>query len=193
MNMLMRLDLYLWNHFIPKINAEFFRSKFNSFLAMAYISLYKLPRKFLLNYIRGKEEIMFIDSKKLIIRNQEVLNKLKETLQSDFERGRFNGSVHICQTNIYDPNYRYSVGSFWIDYAWENEKVKISIRSNYRFQKSPDRITKHLHNWLFTMKNNRNASDFKIEGKEWITDLQELNGLNVNDMNQKTPNLKLLV
>jgi len=188
MKALISLDLYLWNHFIPKIDADFFSNKFNSALAMVYISFFKLPRKYLMNYFRGGGKSLVVDTKQLIVRNPVVLNKLKDALQSDFEKGGVDGSLAIGQTDVSDPNYRYSIGSFRINYTRNDEKVLIKIYSNYRFQKSPDRITKHLHHWLFTLKNRGKANDFEIKGSNWRVQMNELTSM--ENQNKLIPDLR---
>lgn len=193
MKMSVTLDLYLWNHFIPKISIDFFRSKFNAVLVMAYVSLYRLPRKFLINYFLGKGKVMVVDSKELITRNPVVFEKLKGTLRSDISKGRVGGSLHISQTDVYNPIYKYSVGSFNIKYLLIGEAVILTIESDYKFQKSPERLTKYLHNWLYTLKSNGNAQDFEIIGIDWITDLNELILLQPEKVVVKIPRLKLLV
>ena len=177
MKLLLSLDHYLWNHFIPKIDMDFFRSNFNSTIAMFYISLYKLPRRFLMNYFFGQGKIMRVDTKKLITGNQMVLNRLIDVLQSDVEKKQNSGSLAIYQTDVSDPNYRYSIGSFLLNYKKADDKIMLKIHSDYRFQKSPDRITKHLHHWLFTLKNKEKACDFAVEGSNWTVQMNELTSL----------------
>lgn len=193
MKMLMRLDLYLWNHLLPKINAGFFRNKFNTVLAMAYVSLYRLPRKFLLNYFFGKGNEMVVNSKDVIIRNPLVLNNLKDALQSDIKQGRVGGSLPVSQVIVYDPNYKYSLGSFLINYLLVGETVVVSVQSDYRFQQDPERLTKYLHNWLFALNNKGKSSDFKITGNDWITNLNELSTINADKSIHGNPRLNLLV
>lgn len=177
MKMLLRLDFFLWNHFVSRINTEFFKNNINSSLAMVYISLYKLPRRFLINYFNGQGKTMVVDTQKLITRNQVVLNKLIDVIQSDAEKGQADGSLAVYQTDVSDPNYRYSIGSFRMNYKRGDDKVMIKIYSNYRFQQSPDRITKHLHQWLFTLKNKGKASDFAIEGNNWTVQMNDLTSM----------------
>lgn len=174
MKMLIQFDLYLWNHFIPKIDADFFERKINSILAMLYISLFKMPRKFLFNYFRGEGKTMFVDTRELVTRNQVVLNKLADAVQTDAEKGKSNGSVVIAQTDISDPNYRYSVGSFHLNYKLQDGLVIVKLSSSYRFRNSTDRITKHLHHWLFTLKNKGKANDYAVEGQNWTIPVKEL-------------------
>lgn len=177
MKMILSLDTYLWNHIIPKIDKNFFRYKFNSVLAVTYISLYHLPRKYLVNYFNGKGKTLFLDTQKLIMNNQVVLNKLIETIQSDVKYGRTEGALAIGQTYISDPNYRYSLGSFQLKYLIVENTVQINIQSNYRFQESPDRITKYLHHWLFSLKNKGKANDFAIEGNNWTVQMNDLTSM----------------
>ena len=119
---------------------------------------------------------MTVDTKCLITRNNIVLNKLVNVLQSTDEK-QFRGSLDICQTDIFQPNDKYSIGSFGINYYRSGETVQINIYSNYRFQLSPDRISKHLHHWLFVVKNKGKANDFAIEGNNWTVKMNELTSL----------------
>lgn len=177
MNMLLNLDFYLWTHFVPRISESFFKSKINSSLAMAYISLHRLPRRFLLHYFMGKGQAITIDTRQLITRNNSVLNKLVNALQCAVNEKQLVGSLDICQTDIFQPNDKYSVGSFRINYNISGGTVQLDISSNYRFQLSPDRITKHLHRWLFMLKNKGKANDFAITGNNWTVELNELTSL----------------
>ncbi len=193
MKMLLSLDFFLWTHFVPRISAEFFKNKINSLLAMAYISIYRLPRKFLTNYFQGNGKIMVVDTKELIECNFLVLNMLIKELQASLIKNQANGSLVISQTDVSDPNYRYSVGSFIMNYKRIDERVTINIESKYRFRESPDRITKHLHHWLFTLKNKGKASDFAIEGNNWTIDMNELNSFENQQKSMSYLQGKLLV
>ncbi len=191
--MLTHLDIWLWNLLIPKMNVNFFKNKFNALLVMVYISFYKLPRMFLLNYFSGKKKIMKVDSKQLIIRNPAVLDRLSEVLQSYTEKDNLGGSLHISQTDVDDPNYRYSVGSFQINYSREKENILLTIHSDYRFQESPERLTKYLHHWLYWLKETGKANEFRIEGNEWVAHVNELNSLAGNNKTEKSSRIRLLV
>ena len=174
MNILLSLDFYMWNHFVPRISAEFFKNRFNSSLALAYISVYRLPRKFLLHYFRGKGQTMNVGTRRLITRNTAVLNKLVNVLKLSADDKQDSGVLDICQTEIYQPGDKYSIGSFRINYFRIDETVQLTIHSNYRFQESPDRITKHLHHRLFSLKSKEKASDFAVEGNKWTVQMNEL-------------------
>jgi len=193
MKMLISLDLFLWNNLMPKINADIFKFKPASLLAIFYISLFYLPRKFLINYFRGKEKKIVVDTREVITGNNEVLSKLINAIQCDKNKSKFCGTLSICQTDVYNPNYKYSIGSFRINYQQNGETVNVTIQSKYRFQESSGRITKHLHNWLIIAKNSGRASEFKVQGKCWQTNLQELRLLKLKNQNQKSPKFKLLV
>jgi len=193
MQLLVRLDLFLWNHFMPNVNAGFFRNKLNAALVVVYISFFYLPRKFLLNYFRGNGKTMVINTREAITSNRKAINRLIDELQSDRSEDKDVGTVDICQTDVYHPNYKYSIGSFRINYQRNGEAVNITIQSIYRFQESSKRVTKHLHNLLFTLKNNGKANEFSVQGKCWQTNLQELRLLKEKSQNQKSPNFKLLV
>ena len=193
MKVLLNLDFYLWNHFVPRISAEFFKNKIYSLLAIAYISIYRLPRKFLLHFFRGEGKTMNVDTRRLITCNTFVLNKLTNVLQLSTDEIQDCGFLDICQTEVYQPGDKYSIGSFRINYSRIDETVQITIHSNYRFQESPDRITKYLHRWLFSLKSKEKANDFAVEGNKWTVQMNELTSL--GNEQKVIPNLrgKLLV
>ncbi|QGY42940.1 hypothetical protein GM418_04485 [Maribellus comscasis] len=193
MKLLMSIDLYLWNHFVPKISEDFFKRKFNSVLAMSYISLFKLPRKFLMNYFRGQGRSMVVDTQKLVVENETVLNKLKSSVQQSFREGQKSGFFCISQADIYNPAYKYSIGSFRINYKFTGTVVEVNMHSDYRFQESPDRITRHIHHWLFTLKSRNKTNDFEIFGKSWMTSVNELFSFKTEKQQKNEPKLRLLV
>ncbi|MCG6187093.1 hypothetical protein [Maribellus maritimus] len=190
MKLLMSIDLYLWNHFVPKISEDFFKRKFNSVLAMLYISLFKLPRKFLINYFRGQGKSMVVDTQKLVVENETVLNKLKSSVQQSYRTIQKSGSLFISQADVCNPTYKYSIGSFGINYKFKGATVEVNMHSNYRFQESPDRITRRLHHWLFTLNK---TNDFEIVGNNWTTSVNELLSLTSEKQQKNEPKLKLLV
>lgn len=190
---LLRLDFFLWDYFMPKINTNFFKWKINSFLALVYISIYPLPRKFLINYFRGKEKLMVINSRELIVNNHLIINKFVNKIQSEILVNKVDGTLQVCQIDVDNPNYKYSVGSFIIDYQLDHGKVKVDIHSKYEFKDSPGRITNHLHKWLYALKTKGKAHDFGIKADSWQTDLQELNILKAEHTGKKSPKFKLLV
>ena len=63
--------------------------------------------------------------------------------------------------------------------------IKIKIRSNYHYRKDNDRITKHLHNWLYSFKENGKAKDFDIEGTTWSLAYSDLPSTKVNNSIRK--------
>ena len=193
MKLLMSIDLFLWNHFLPKINEDFFKRKFNSVVVLFYISLFNLPRKFLINYFRGQGKCMIVDTRELVTKNEMVLNKLKHSVQRSLEDGQERGYFFISQTDVLNPNYKYSVGSFQINYIIAGGVVQVKMHSNYRFQNSPDRITRHLHHWLFTLKSRYKTNDFEIVGNNWVTNVNELFSLKAEKQQKNEPKLKLLV
>ncbi len=100
MKILMNLDFYLWNHFVPGISTDFFKRRYNSVLALLYVSLFKLPRKFLLNYLKGNGKAMVLDTQELITRNYEVLNKWKHSVQLAMEERQKRGVLSVSQVDI---------------------------------------------------------------------------------------------
>ena len=143
-------------------------------MAMVYISIYRLPRNFLIHYVWGNGQTLNVNTQSLITRNTVVLNKLKNVLQLSAEKKQVSGFVDIFQTEIYQPGDRYSIGSFRLNFSRIDETVQLNIRSNYRYQESSDRITKHLHQWLFSFENKGKASGFAIEGNNWSVQINEL-------------------
>jgi len=170
--MLLKLDFFLWRCVIPRINADFFKNKMNSTLAIAYISLFRFPRKFLIHYFFGKGKKMKIDTRRLISRNRAVLKKMVNEMGQNEKQNA--GCIDFAQTELFQPNDRYSVGSFRIHYQKESETVKIRLYSYYHFQEAPDRITRYLHHWLHTLKSKGWARDFTVEGNTWKVRVDQL-------------------
>ncbi len=174
MKILSTLDLYLWNYFIPKIIEGNFKNRLFCLFALAYISTFKLPRKFLLKYFRGNGKEMVIDTRKLIISNFVVFNKFFEAISTSINKGLTEGSLNICQTDVHNPNYKYSIGSFTINYLLYGESIEATVDSSYHFRPYPNRLTKHLHSWLYSQTTKGYATNFKIKGNPWTTSFSEL-------------------
>lgn len=187
MNILSTFDLYLWNYYVPKISEENFKNRMFCLFAMAYISVFKLPRKFLINYFRGNGKEMVIETSKLIVSNYVVFNKFFEAISTSINKGLTEGSLNICQTDVHDPNYKYSIGSFTINYSLNGESIEIIVNSGYHFQLYPNRLTKHLHSWLYSLTNNGYAMKFKIKGNPWTTSFSELVSAKVSNKPKKHP------
>ncbi len=193
MKILLTLDLFIWNYFIPNINAKIFKNRMIALLALVYVSMFKLPRKFLMNYFRGKGNHIPIDTKEFITGNYAVLNKLIDAISRYNSGGFKDGFLDICQTDVYDPNYKYSVGSFRINYSLSGENVIIAIRSNYGFGLYSDRITKHLHRWLYSLKTKGYTKDFKIEGNAWLISSSKLMSSKIENQVKKSSNFNFLI
>lgn len=187
MKILSTFDLYLWNYYVPKINEENFKNRMFRFFAMAYISVFKLPRKFLTNYFQGNGKEMVIETSKLIVSNYVVFNKFFEAISTSISKGLTEGSLNICQTDVHDPNYKYSIGSFTINYSLYGESIEITVNSGYHFQLHPNRLTKHLHSWLYSLTTKGYAMNFKIKGNTWTTSFAELASAKVSNKPKKHP------
>ncbi len=193
MKILLRLDLFLWNYFIPNVKAKIFKNRLIALLAMVYVSMYRLPRMFLMNYFSGKGNEMLIDTKEFLTSNYVVLNKLIEAISISRSDGLSNDSIDICQTDVYDPNYKYAIGSFRIDYALNNQDVIITVSSIYRFGLYSDRITKHLHRWLYSLEMKGYAKEFNIEGTPWFINSSKLISSKMDKQTKNAPIIKFLI
>lgn len=171
------LDLYLWKHFIPNLSASFFKVRVFSKLSLLYISLFPLPRKFIRQYFNGNGESLSVETKKIILNNIEVLEFLQKDISNSINLGKNENYLSIPQIIVTDPNYKYSLGSFSISYTIEEQMLRIKINSNYHFGLNLNRITRHLHNWLYTLKLNGKASDFDITGDTWLVSYSDLSSI----------------
>ncbi len=187
MKILTTFDLYLCDYFLPKISEENFKNRIFCLFAITYISVFKLPRKFLINYFRGNGKEMVIETRKLIISNYVVFNNFFEAISTSINKGLTEGSLNICQTDVHDPNYRYSIGSFTINYSLYGESIEINVNSGYNFQPYPDRLTKHLHRWLYSMTTKGYVMNFKIRGNSWTTSFSELASAKVSNTPKRFP------
>lgn len=192
MKILPTLDLFLCNYFVPNISEKNFKNRIFCLLALAYISAFKLPRKFLINYFRGNGNDMVIDTRKLILNNDLVFNKFFEAISTSLSQGSTEGSLDICQTDVHDPNYQYSIGSFTINYSFHGDSIETTADSGYHFHPYPDRLTKHLHSWLYTQTVKGSARNFKIKGNPWTTSFSELASAKVRHKPGRHPKFTVL-
>ena len=181
--MLFTLNLYIWKYILPSLKQDLFKSKLFSVLTLLYISLFSIPRKFLLHYFFGKGKHFQVDTQKLISENSLVYQKINSELFSITKRNK-SGVLRISQTDLFNPQYRYSIGSFEISYSIENEKVVLRAASKYRYGQNNNRLSMHLHNWLNQIAQNGRANDFRIIGTEWSIDLLEFRQKNIQFTNR---------
>ena len=168
------LDYYLWKYLVPELKPAVFKLKFMSLLALLYIALFPLPRKFLKNYFLGKGKSITIDSKSIIQNNPEVLDLLKNTITGSQKNLIASGALDVSQLLLSDPNYRYAFGSFRIRFVMYKESVRLRVISTYNFDKDNDRITRHLHGWMHSLNEKKRAHDFDIHGTEWAFQTADL-------------------
>ncbi|MBL1215522.1 MAG: hypothetical protein HND52_19305 [Ignavibacteriae bacterium] len=172
------LNLYLWKYILPAIKQDFFKSKIISFFTLFYISIFSLPRKFLIHFFFGKGSDYIIDTEKMILENPLVYQKLNSALNDNF-KNETKGVVHFSQIDLYNPQYRYSIGSFEVNYSIENNNIDFQVTSIYRYGRNNDRLSKHLHNWLNGFAKSGGANDFRIVGTEWSIHLLEFRQKNI--------------
>ncbi len=172
--MLITLNYYIWRLFIPRIKEEYFQSKLFSIVSILYISIYNMPRKLFIHYFLGKGECVTVDTKKVIVNNPVVHNNLICFIQNENANDKNQGFINIPQIDVFNPNYRYSIGSFRIYYSISNDVCEIKISSSYSYKHNSDRITKYLHNWLCSFKEKGYAREFEITGIPWNIKLSAL-------------------
>ena len=181
--MLFTLNLYIWKYILPSLKQDLFKSKLFSVLTLLYISLFSIPRKFLLHYFFGKGKHFQVDTQKLILENPLVYREINSSILSSAGINP-SGVLRISQTDLFNPQYRYSIGSFEINYSIENEKVVFRTASKYRYGQNNNRLSMHLHNWLNQIAQNGRANDFRIIGTEWSIDLLEFRQKNIQFTNR---------
>jgi hypothetical protein len=172
---------------MPKLKEKSFKNRMLCFVALAYISMFKLPRKFLVNYFRGKGKAMIVDTNKLILSNNIVLDKFAEAITSAKKNGSTKGYLRICQTDVHDPNYKYSIGSFTIQYSIHDESIEAAIESGYHFKHNPNRLTRHLHSWLFSLATKGYAKSFNVKGSLMTLTFSELDAAKINSKPGRQP------
>ena len=180
--MLLTLNLYIWKYILPSLKQDYFKSKIFSLFTLLFISVFSLPRKFLLHYFFGKGKLFQVDTQKLISENPLVYQKMNSELFS-LTKSNKSGVLRISQTQLLDPQYRYSIGSFEINYSLENDAAVFRAESKYRYGKNNNRLSMHLHNWLNQFAKNGRANDYWIIGTEWSIDLLEFRQKNIQFTN----------
>ncbi len=182
---ILTIDLFLWKYLIPYLNPHIFKSKIISVAAIFYISCFKLPRKFISHYFKGNGQDLNIDSKEIIMKNPLVYDKLISAILETQKPGQFENTLRINQSCVCNPIYRYSVGSFDIFYSFSDELINISTSTKYMFLNNSSRITKYLHNWLFSLKEKGYANDFDVIGNQWTLTYSELLSIKTEDRFRK--------
>lgn len=186
------VDFLIWKYLVPEIRPEAFKSKLISVIAILYISFFNWPRRFIWHYFTGKGADYNVDTKQIIVKNSKVYEMLISAINKSKQERKTGGDFYIGQIQLNNPNYKYSVGSFCINYSFNEESVSIRINSDYRFTQNNFRITKHLHNWLWSLMKKGYSHDFKIEGNLWKTNLFELSTVKVDRQFKKYDLLNML-
>lgn len=192
MKALLTLDLYVWKYFIPRINPKLFKLNLFSWLAIAYISFFKMPRLFIRHYFRGTGRSLTIDAQRIIVENPLIYDRLIAGIEESRRRKSLHDHVPISQTLVSHPNYKYSVGSFIISYAFEKELIAIQVSSVYQFTPHGDRLTQHLHNRLVASVDNGRAATFKVESDTWTVNYTSLLATQTNAWLRKNGTLGVL-
>ncbi len=171
------IDLYVWKYLVPKIRTSWFESGFMSAVSLIYISLFPLPRKFLLHYLSAKGTKVEVETEDVLRNNPLVMEKIRQEIWKKKLNGEKNGMLKIPQYLVDQANHRYSIGSFSVHYEIENERVGLRILSDYHFGKDPDRITRYVHRRMFALKEKGKASDFLVKGNEWRMTFEQLSSI----------------
>lgn len=186
------IDFLIWKYLVPEIRPEVFKSRLISLIAILYISFFNLPRKFFLHYLNGNGQTLTVDTKSILTGNSEVYDRLLSEINSAKKEKRTEGDFYIGQIHVNNPNYKYSIGSFYVTYSLNENSVNIWVVSDYRFTQNNSRITKYLHNWMISLTENGNAHDFNIGGNRWEVALSELQTAKVDRRFKKYDLLNML-
>jgi len=168
------VDFLVWKYIVPEVRPELFKSKLISLIAILYISVFTRPRKFMWHYFTGKGKPFMVDTKSIVTGNLTISEMLVYEIVKSKKEGRNWGEFYVGQIHVNNPNYKYSIGSFYIKYSLNGESVCLKLNSDYRFTRNNSRITKHLHNWLYSLKEKGYAHDFNINGNVWKVHFDEL-------------------
>lgn len=168
------LDRYVWRFIVPRLRPDTFRYKIVSAAALAYIAIFRRPRKFLLHFLSGKGTPMEIDTWELVENNPMVHHKI---FQEIFHQGRQvtgKGSIQVNQLLVTHPDFKYSVGSLTMDYAIDRRNITLTAFSRYNFGRDTERITMHLHNRMHELEERGKAKSFDIKGNLALRQINEL-------------------
>lgn len=186
------VDFLIWKYIVPQFRPEMFKLKFFSFIAVLYISFFKWPRNFLWYYFTGKGKVLPVETRGIITGNPTVYDMLISEINHAKKEERTSGNFYVGQIHVNNPNYKYSVGSFNVTYSLNEKYVSIRINSDYRFTQNNSRITKHLHNWLFSYKQKGYAQNFNVEGDVWSLKFSDLPSINIDRRFNKYDFLNML-
>jgi len=186
------IDYLLWKYLVPLFRPWYFRSKLFSSIAVGYISVYRMPRDFIRHYFRGQGESLDISTKDMITGNPGVYDLVAETFLKLKSGANAEGKLVVGQPLVNNPQFKYSVGSFMIQYQVENGVAKLSVSSWYRYSPSNDRITKYLHRRLNRHERSGDACAFEIRGDEWRFPVKELSEMQPDNRFRKYAGLNIL-
>ena len=186
------VDFLLWKYIVPGFRPEIFKSKFFSLMAVIYISFYNEPRKFLRHYFTGKGKILSVETKSIITGNSAVFDMLISEINNAKKEKKTSGNFYVGQVHVYNPNHKYSVGSFNVNYSLNEKSLSVRINSDYRFTQNNSRITRHLHNWLYSYQQKGCAQNFNIEGDVWKLEFSDVSTIKVDTRFKKYDFLNML-
>jgi len=121
-----------------------------------------------------------------------VYDRLISAIEASKKNNSLHDQISISQTIVSHPNYKYSVGSFIISYAFKKEMIRINVQSRYQFTPNNDRITQYLHNWLVDLMDKGNANNFKIESDTWTLSYSSLLATKTNAWLRKKGTMDVL-
>lgn len=152
-----KIDVLVWKYLVPRLHINMFRNKIIQIMAIMYLSCYSLPRRFFLHYLRGTGSPMIIDGSQLIGDNPHLLAMIR-----DHAKHKQKGTIRISQKAVSDPKWKYSVGSFILDFNRHDNGLEIFLSAKYSYREETSRLTRYLHNALTRSKKTK---DFSITGK----------------------------
>lgn len=166
------IDNYLFNTIAAKLNPRFFKFRPLQIFAIAYISLFPLPRKFLIHYFKGNGRKLLVKTKNVILSNPLVLSEITRQINKvDDESFK---CIPINQRYLSDPNYRYSIGSFNLNIKLTDNVITLYLTSEYKYTTNTNRVTQYIHNWLNAFCYRGIANTFLVEGTSWFLTVDRL-------------------
>jgi len=192
MELLLKTDRFLWRRVVPLLQPGFFRMKLISALSLFYISLYKMPRKFLLHFLVGKGTPLHVSTREVVTGNPEVYDEVIEWASRSINRDGAQADLFVSQVKVNNPAHKYSVGSFSLKCQVESGRISLTLRSRYSYMKHCNRLTRHLHHWMNRMNENNRAAAFDVEGDTWTLSMEELKETDTRNDIRKYMNYNVL-
>lgn len=152
-----KIDLLIWKYVVPVLRQNSFRYRIIQLMAIGYVSCYSLPRRFLRHYFVGNGAPMEIGGAQMIRDNPQLLAIIRDRVQQQ-EQGR----IHISQTALTDPKWKYSIGSCAVNYKRETGGLELTVEARYQYRSDSCRLTKYLH---CRLAEHGKANDFPVNSQ----------------------------